>query len=342
VALGLVLRLPELDHVRFNEDETRKVEASCAYGGEELEMKSRRKDYMDEPLLRAFGRLHREATSALTILTWNVEQGGSKVEAIVEALQGPLRADLYALQELDRSTRRSGYQDLPEKIARQLGVDYVFGAEFEELAQGGAFELPLQGQTILSRLPILHTRILRFRHQPHNWGGWWKPRLAVFQPRRGGRMTLMAELQWDDSNLVFYNTHLESQASDYDRALQMSEILNDLWLQYPPETPVIIAGDLNTKEEHRSAVIRLLQAAEFHDVLETSPGAPYTSPKSKRRLDWIFARNVQSHDARIHPRKAPGHFPVTSTISMVRNVELKTDSSLPKELHRGEGENHEG
>ena len=76
------------------------------------------------------------------------------MEAIVEALQGPLKADLYALQEVDRCTRRSGYQDLPEKIARQLGADYVFGAEFEELAQGGAFELPLHGETILSRLPI--------------------------------------------------------------------------------------------------------------------------------------------------------------------------------------------
>jgi endonuclease/exonuclease/phosphatase family metal-dependent hydrolase len=305
-------------------------------------MKTRRKDYMHEPLLRAFGRLRRESTSALTILTWNVEQGGTKAEAIVEALQGPLRADVYALQEVDRWTRRSGYQDLPEKFARQLGVDYVFGAEFEELAQGGAFELPLHGQTILSRLPILRTRILRFRHQPHNWGGWWKPRLTFFQPRRGGQMTLVAELQWDDSNLVLYNTHIESQASDHDRTLQMSEILDDLWSRYPPGTPIIIAGDFNTKEGHRSAVIRLLQAAAFGDVLETASGPLYTLPKSKQRLDWIFVRGLQSHDAGIHPLEISGHFPVTSTISMTRNVELKTDSSLAKEIYRGEGENHEG
>jgi endonuclease/exonuclease/phosphatase family metal-dependent hydrolase len=286
-------------------------------------MKIRCKDYMHEPLLRAFGRLRRESASALTILTWNVEQGGTKVEAIVEALQGPLKADLYALQEVDRRTRRSGYQDLPEKIARQLGVDYVFGAEFEELAQGGAFELPLRGQTILSRLPILHTRILRFRHQPHNWGGWWKPRFTFFQPRRGGRMALVAEMQWEDSNLVLYNTHIESQASDHDRVLQMSEILDDLWSQYPPGTPIIIAGDFNTKEGHRSTVIRSLQAAAFGDVLETAPEPLYTLPKSKQRLDWIFVRGLQSHDAGIHPLGISGHFPVTSKISMAPNVELK-------------------
>jgi endonuclease/exonuclease/phosphatase family metal-dependent hydrolase len=286
-------------------------------------MKSRCKDYMHEPLLRAFGRPRRESTSALTILTWNVEQGGAKVEAIVEALQGPLKADVYALQEVDRRTRRSGYQDLPEKVARRLGVDYVFGAEFEELAQGGAFELPLRGQAILSRLPILHTRILRFRHQPHNWGGWWKPRLTFFQPRRGGRMALVAELRWDDSKLVLYNTHIESQASDHDRALQMSEILDDLWSQYPPGTPAIIAGDFNTKEGDCSTVFRSLQAAEFSDVLETAPGPLYTFPKSKQRLDWIFVRGLQSHDAGIHPLGISGHFPVTSKISMARNVELK-------------------
>ena len=297
-------------------------------------MKTRRKDYMHEPLLRAFGRLRRESTSALTILTWNVEQGGTKVEAIVEALQSPLKSDLYALQEVDRCTRRSGYQDIPEKIARQLGVDYVFGAEFEELAQGGAFELPLHGQTILSRLPILHTRILRFHHQPHNWGGWWKPRLSFFQPRRGGRMTLVAELQWNDSNLVLYNTHLESQASDHDRALQMSEILDDLWPRYAPGTPIIIAGDFNTKEGHRSTAIRLLQAAEFSDVLETAHGPLHTSPKSKQRLDWIFVRGLLCHDARVHPLEISGHFPIASTISMDRNVELKTDNLSVKEICR--------
>jgi endonuclease/exonuclease/phosphatase family metal-dependent hydrolase len=155
-------------------------------------------------------------------------------------------------------------------------------------------------------------------------------------------MALVAELQWDNSCLVLYNTHLESQASDHDRALQMSEILNDLWPRYPPGTPIIIAGDFNTKEGHRSAVIRSLQAAAFGDVLETAPGPLYTLPKCKQRLDWIFVRGLQSHDARIHPLEISGHFPITSTISMARNVELKTDSSLAKEIYREEGENHEG
>ena len=302
-------------------------------------MKSRRKDYMDEPLLRTFSRPREESISGLTVLTWNVEQG-TLVEAIVDALQGPLRADLYALQEVDRYTRRSGYQALPDKFARHLNVDYVFGTEFEELAQGGAFDLPLHGQLILSRLPILNTRILRFRHQPHNWGGWWKPRLARFQPRRGGRMALVADLQWGDSNLVLYNTHLESQASDQDRAQQMGEILDDVWSYYP-DNPIIIAGDFNTKEGPHSAVIPLLQAAAFIDVLETTPGALHTSPKSEERLDWIFVRGVQLHDAHIQPLVISDHFPVTATISMARNVELKTDSSLAKEIFPEEGENHE-
>jgi endonuclease/exonuclease/phosphatase family metal-dependent hydrolase len=304
-------------------------------------VKTRRKDYMDEPLLRACSRLGRESTSALTILTWNVEQG-TKLEAIVEALQGPLRADVYALQEVDRYTRRSGFQALPGRIARQLDVDYVFGAEFEELAQGGAFELPLRGQAIFSRLPIRRARILRFRHQPHNWGSWWKPRLACFQPRRGGRMALVAELQWGDSDLVFYNTHLESQASDQDRAQQMSEILDDLWSRYPPSTPIIIAGDFNTRERRRSDVIRLLQTAAFSDVLGAAPGWLHTSPTPEQRLDLIFARNLQSLDARIHTMDVSGHYPVTSTISLVGNVEVKTESSSANELNGGEGLNHEG
>jgi endonuclease/exonuclease/phosphatase family metal-dependent hydrolase len=260
----------------------------------------------------------------------------------VEALQGPLKADLYVLQEVDRHTRRSGYQDLPEKIAWRLHVDYVFGTEFEELAQGGAFDLPLRGPVIFSRLPILRARILRFRHQPHNWGGWWKPRLAFFQPRRGGRMALVAELEWGDSDLVLYNTYLEGHATDEDRAQQMSEILDDLWLHYPPEKPVIIAGDFNTKEGYSSAVIGLLQAEAFRDLLEKVPEPHQFSSESEQRLDWIFGRNLESFDARIYPLDVSVHYPVTSTVSLVRNFELSPDSSLAVELHRRKGESHHG
>ena len=304
-------------------------------------MKPRRKDYIDAPLLRAFSRPQKDATSALTILTWNIEQG-TQVEAIAEALRSPLKADVYALQEVDRYTRRSGYQALPDKFARHLDVDYVFGAEFEELAQGGAFDLPLRGQMILSRLPILATRILRFRHQPHNWGGWWKPRLSFFRPRRGGRMALVAELQWGDSNLVLYNTHLERLASDQDRAQQMSEIRDDAGSQYPADTPIIIAGDFNTKGGSRSEVIRLLEAAAFSDTLKTGTGELYTPPRSEQRRDWIFMRGLHTDDARIHPLEISGHFPVTATISRARSGDLENDSSLAKEINREEGEKHEG
>lgn len=147
-------------------------------------------------------------------------------------------------------------------------------------------------------------------------------------------MALVAELEWGGSNLVFYNAHLEGQASDQDRAQQMSEILNDLWLRYPPETPAIIAGDFNTKEGSRSAVIRLLRAAAFSGVLATAPGPLYTLPKSEQRLDWIFVRDLQSNDARTHPLEVSGHFPITSTISMVRNAEARPDRFLAKEVYR--------
>jgi endonuclease/exonuclease/phosphatase family metal-dependent hydrolase len=89
-------------------------------------------------------------------------------------------------------------------------------------------------------------------------------------------------------------------------------------------------------------VIGSLQAAAFGDVLEAAPGPLYTSPKSKQRLDWIFVRGLQSHDAGIHPLEISGHFPVTSKISMARNVELKTCSSLAREIYREEGDIHEG
>lgn len=245
----------------------------------------------------------------IVLVNWNIERGVRYPE-ILNALREGLAADVYVLQEVDLHTRRAGYRNVAEELARALGVNYVFGIEFEELAQGRP-ELPsYHGQAVLSRLPINRPRVLRFRHQLHNWGRRWLPRWSWFQPRRGGRMTLVAEIPVAGQNYVIYNIHLESKVNDLRKALQIREVLEDIEMHYPAETPVIVAGDLNTREGLDSPIVRQLRDRGFRDALEEVWGPHQVTTRSKERKDWIFLRDVNFAGAEIQRWEISDHYPL--------------------------------
>ncbi len=286
-------------------------------------------DCLNRPLSGAYADADPQgpAPRELTLVCWNVERG-VRFQAIADALAGPLRADLCVLQEVDIHTRRTGFRNVPDELARRLAMHYTFGAEFEELAQGGDSLRAFHGQAILSRFPIRRARILRFVNQPYNWAPWWKPRIAWLQPRKGGRISLVAEIEWGDSVIVAYNTHLESKKSEHGRAAQMEEILQDVASQYDERTPVIIAGDLNTEKGKDSPVIVRLQSARFRDVFEGEEKPADTSPRSGRRLDWVFLRGLSSSDARVHRLEISDHFPLTVRIAPGESSQTDSGGSL--------------
>lgn len=257
----------------------------------------------------------RSLPSRIVLVNWNIERG-VRYPDILQAFREGLEADVYVLQEVDLHTRRAGYRNVAEELARALGVNYVFGIEFEELAQARP-ELPsYHGQAVLSRLPINRPRVLRFRHQLHNWGRQWLPRWSWCQPRRGGRMTLVVEIPLGDQNHVIYNTHIESKADDVRKALQMREILEDIEIHYPAGTPVIVAGDLNTREGLDSPVVRELKARGFRDTLEKVWGAHQFTTRSKERKDWIFLRHVDFVGAEIRRSEISDHYPLVVELAV--------------------------
>jgi hypothetical protein len=68
-----------------------------------------------------------------------------------------------------------------EEIAQALQMNYVFGWEFEELAQRHNGMPAYHGQATLSRFPLLNSRILRFHCQSRFWlPRWFIPRMKPF------------------------------------------------------------------------------------------------------------------------------------------------------------------
>lgn len=162
----------------------------------------------------------------IRLLTWNIERG-LQLPGVLDFM-GRLKPDICLLQEVDLYAKRTGRRHLAELLAERFEFNYVFGVEWQELSQGSDSRPAYQGQTVLTRCQIENPRILRFCRQSNAWRPRaYLPRWQVFQPRRGGRMALAAEVTSGRKRLVVYDLHLESREDEDLRLLQLIEVVQD-------------------------------------------------------------------------------------------------------------------
>jgi len=253
------------------------------------------------------------APRSLRIVDWNIERG-QQLQGVTDFLGG-LNADILILQEVDLNARRTHHLNIAEAIARKLEMNYVFGREFQELAQGSKESPAYHGQATLSKWPISKPRLIRFSRQSHFWQPrWFLPNIEPFQERLGGRVALVAQINVAGNKFVTYNLHLESRGSDALRISQLREVLSDA-TSYDEECPVIVAGDLNLDASREPAALTLAGAG-FQDAVASPRTA--TTPahglfEGRRRIDWAFIRGpLRSSSGRVHGNvKASDHYPIS-------------------------------
>lgn len=254
---------------------------------------------------------------SLRIVDWNIARG-QHLQGITDFLASA-NADILILQEVDVNARRTHRLNIAEEIARKLGMNYVFGREFEELVQGSKNSPAYHGQATLSKWPILNARLIRFSKQSHFWQPhWFLPKIEPFQERLGGRIALVAEINIAGRRLVTYNLHLESRGTDALRTLQLGEVLLDA-TSYDAECPVIVAGDFNL-DAAKDAVASAFARAGFQDALEssrtlTTPSRGFFEPG--RRIDWAFVRGpIRAGSGQVHNQvRASDHYPISFMVT---------------------------
>jgi len=261
------------------------------------------------------------AANPLRVVDWNIDRG-ARIDQLAAALEHE-RPDLCALQEVDLFARRSGTRNVAEELARRLKLNYVFAPAFEELGQEAShrssdqpsYQHSYQGEAILSRMPLRNVRVLHFREQSGFWGPRpYLPDWSILQRRLGGRIALVAELDWHGQTLVVYDTHLESRSFGRIQSLQLNEILADA-RHYPEDTPIVLAGDLNTKYDAGSIGARLRQAG-WRSALGDS------TPRTHRLiwwcLDWILVRGPLQIDqgSVVHGVGGSDHFSISAILSI--------------------------
>ena len=259
----------------------------------------------------------REWPDTLRVVSWNVNRG-LQLDGVIEFLQSS-SAEVILLQETDVNARRTRRRNIPREVARALRMNYVFGREFEELAQGTEASPAYHGQTTLSRLPLSNPRILRFRGQSTFWRPhWFIPPLQSLQRRLGGRMALICEITLHRRTLVLYNVHLESRGNDELRIGQLSEMLAEIG-KNPAGAPVLVAGDFNFDLSRESAAT--LIAGMGMDNQFASFGGRRTVPNHARpaAIDWILTRGARSaSDPEIHDSvTASDHFPLSLELRLL-------------------------
>jgi len=254
-----------------------------------------------------------ERPNPVRVLNWNIDWG-LMLPAVMDFISRQ-RPDICILQELDLNARRTSRLDVADFLAAHLDFNYVFGVEFEELSQGSKTDPAFHGQAVLARCHILESRILRFSQQSDFWDPhWFLPKWPVLQRRRGGRMALATELALGNTRLVVYDLHLESKGDDGLRLSQLTEVVHDS-LRYPRETPIVLAGDLNTHQAP-SPLRRYLLSAGFVDA---SDGCDcHGTIRDGRTLDWLFTRGPAICSGTTVHREitASDHYPLSTVLRL--------------------------
>lgn len=170
-------------------------------------------------------------------MVFNMERGVYIDESIEFLKDNPSLQpfDLILANELDFGcARRARRISRRKKLAKALGLSYVFGLEFIELKDAA---LGFHGNAVFSRWPIKWAEVFRLPEQ-YNW---YNDR----QKRIGGRCAVLAKLDFHGKEIGVASIHLENRTDGEGRRVQMQAVLDEVQRVFAG-LPVILGGDLNT------------------------------------------------------------------------------------------------
>ena len=267
-------------------------------------------------------------TPALHPLVFNMERGVCLAETVDFLTDCPdiQPYDLILANELDLGCARSGERDTTAEIAKILGMEYVFGLEFIELADAA---VGCHGNAVFSRWPITWAEVFRLPEQ-YNW---YNDR----QKRIGGRNAIFVKLDVGGQEVGAVSIHLENRTDGAGRRVQMKAVLDEVERVFPG-IPVVLGGDLNTNTfdgrdkamvqhlgEHPEELAAAIREVDVHEpLLQDCTAAGYDWVQASGGIDAVTNRTVIT---RRKPLPTGGHLKMRLDWLMPRGFTVK-DSSV--------------
>lgn len=233
-----------------------------------------------------------QAPAVIRVVDWNILRGFT-VDDLITHFQGtpPLDdADIILIQEADRGCPRVSYRNITRELAEALDFDFVYGVEFIEIHQ----ERCEHGNAILSRYPIVRQRLVRHT----DFEKWYRD---GGQPRLGGRMSIMADIDIGGDIYRFSSVHYASKVNRYFTA-RITQAEETIQMLEDTDRPIIWGGDLNTGLywilSFEPAISTILEAgyndALDHLLLDESWTVFDSMPVPPLRLDWLFHMGINA------------------------------------------------
>ena len=227
-------------------------------------------------------------------MTFNIRHGEGldgrlDLERIAGVIRGE-RADLVALQEVDKGVKRTAGRDLPSELAALTGMTCLFRNNYS--FQGGEY-----GNAVLTRFPVkrwtnTHLRMLRQGEQ------------------RGVLQVVVDALGRD---LLFLSTHIDYRPDDAER-LQNVEQFREVLAGYG-DMPALFGGDFNDTPGSRTYTA---MAEMFGDVwVSVGEGDGFTIPSRgpTKRIDYLWVRKgsaLRPVRAWVPKTEASDHLPLVA------------------------------
>jgi len=208
------------------------------------------------------------AGGSVRVLSYNIHHGrGTDGRIDLKRIARIIReskADIVALQEVDRATKRSNGVDQAARLAQLTHMHLAFGKAID--FAGGEY-----GIAILSRWPILE-------EQNHP---------LPFTPGREARTALVVRIKLGSfgSDIRVVNTHLDHTRDPTDR-LAAAQRLNHL-LMDKAGLPALLVGDLNAVPDSQTIGV-LLEHWSDSAARYPQPTSPANDPR--RRIDYVLFR----------------------------------------------------
>jgi len=221
-------------------------------------------------------------------MTYNIHRGINNnneldLDGIAEAIKNS-GAEIIALQEVERFSVRTRFQDQIGYIADKLSMQYAFGKSINIL--NGQY-----GNAILSIHPIEEYEVNKL-------------------PSEGEQRTLLrAGLNIYGNRISFYNTHLGLKESERD--MQIEEIMRITG----DDKYFLLAGDFNSRSDKLGIISeRLTDSAGLGDNADK---VTFEKEGLSERIDYIFvSKSFEVKEFDVVKTDASDHYPVVSVIKL--------------------------
>ena len=226
----------------------------------------------------------------LRVLVYNIHAGKdsagvSNLERVAEIIRSE-RADVALLQEVDRNTRRSGNVDQLAELMRLTSMHGAFGKSLD--FQGGEY-----GIAILSRWPVVNTRVIPLRTDPP-------------QPRAGGSIEPRIAFLAETNGIRVANTHLDASRDETWRLQEVATLL-----QSPAASATFIGGDFNAEPD--STVYAKVVESGLRDswtLCGRGDSLTFSSARPVKRIDYLFLNRRTCDSATVLDTQTSDHRPL--------------------------------